>query len=175
LLKDFNILASTLRGTEKQMCSELLYLLKEELEDSEAIADKTGIRGLVVAKSSLNCHDIIKKFREILQERPYEFRYALRIIPIEIVIPTDLGIIKKAALEYAAHIAENEAFRITVEKRFTNLHTREIIEAIATEVDRKVNLKEPDRILLIEILGGLTGISLLGPNGIVAIMKEKIL
>ena len=29
LLKDFNLLATTSRGNEKQMCSELLYLLKE--------------------------------------------------------------------------------------------------------------------------------------------------
>ena len=52
---------------------------------------------------------------------------------------------------------------------------REIIEEVATEIDRKVNLKKPDKILLIEILGALTGISLIGPNDIIAVTKEKIL
>ncbi len=175
MLKDFNILATTLRGTEKHMCSELLYLLKDKLQDPEAVAEKTGIRGLVVAKSTLNCYDIIKGFRNILLEHPYEFRYALRIIPIERVVPTDMVRIKEVTLELAANISKNETFRVTVEKRFTSLHSHEIIEAVAAEIDRKVNLKKPDKILLIEILGALTGISLLGPNDLLAVTKEKIL
>jgi tRNA acetyltransferase TAN1 len=157
------------------MCSELLYLLKYTLQDPEAVADKTGIRGLVVAKSSLDCYDIIKKFRNILREHPYEFRYALRIIPIERVVPTDIVRIKEVALELATNISKIETFRVTVEKRFTSLHSYEIIEALATEIDRKVNLKKPDKILLIEILGSLTGISLIGPDDIIAVTKEKIL
>ena len=157
------------------MCSELLYLLKDKLQDPEALADKTGIRGLVVAKSSLDCYDIIKGFRNILREHPYEFRYALRIIPIERVVPTDLVRIKEVALELAPKISKIETFRVTVEKRFTSLHSYEIIEEVATEIDRKVNLKKPDKILLIEILGALTGISLIGPNDIIAVTKEKIL
>ena len=157
------------------MCSELLYLLKDKLQDPEAVADKTGIRGLVVAKSSLDCYDIIKKFRNILREHPYEFRYALRIIPIERVVSTDIVRIKEVALELATNISKIETFRVTVEKRFTSLHSYEIIEEVATEIDRKVNLKKPDKILLIEILGALTGISLIGPDDIIAVTKEKIL
>ena len=157
------------------MCSELRYLLKDKLQDPEALTDKTGISGLVVAKSSLDCYDIIKRFRNILREHPYEFRYALRIIPIERVVPTDLVRIKEVALELAPNISKIETFRVTVEKRFTSLHSYEIIEEVATEIDRKVNLKKPDKILLIEILGALTGISLIGPNDIIAVTKEKIL
>jgi tRNA acetyltransferase TAN1 len=157
------------------MCSELLYLLKDELGDPAPVADKTGIRGLVTAKSSLNPCDIIEKFRALLQERPYEFRYALRIIPIEKVVPTDIDKIKSVATELAANIRENETFRVTVEKRFTSIHTRELIEAVATNIERKVNLENPDKILLIEVVGGLTGVSLIQPEDILAVIKEKML
>ena len=157
------------------MCSELLYLLKDELGDPAPVADRTGIRGLVAAKSSLNPCEIIEKFRALLQERPYEFRYALRIIPIEKVVPTEIDKIKSVATELAANIRENETFRVTVEKRFTTIHTRELIEAVATNIERKVNLENPDKILLIEVVGGLTGISLIQPEDILAIIKEKML
>jgi tRNA acetyltransferase TAN1 len=174
LLKDFNLLATTSRGNEKQMCNELSYLLKEELGDPAPMVSKTGIRGLVAAKTSLNPCDVIEKFRGIVQERPYEFRYALRVIPVERVVPTDLEEVKHAASELAANIGENETFRVTVEKRFTSLHTRDFIEAAAA-IDRKVDLENPDKILLIEVLGGLTGMSLIKPNEVLAVMKEKML
>jgi tRNA acetyltransferase TAN1 len=174
LLKDFNLLATTSRGNEKQMCSELSYLLKEELGDSAPMIFKTGIRGLVAAKTSLNSCEVIEKFRTIVQERPYEFRYALRVIPVERVVPTDLEEVKRVASELAANIGENETFRVTVEKRFTTLHTRDFIEAAAT-IDRKVDLENPDKILLIEVVGGLTGMSLIEPNGVLTVMKEKML
>jgi tRNA acetyltransferase TAN1 len=157
------------------MCSELLYLLTDELGDPAPVAHRTGIRGLVAAKSSLSPCEIIEKFRALLQERPYEFRYALRIIPIEKVVPTEIDKIKSVATELAANIKENETFRVTVEKRFTTIHTRELIEAAATNIERKVNLENPDKILLIEVVGGLTGISLIHPEDILAVIKEKML
>jgi tRNA acetyltransferase TAN1 len=175
VLKDFNLLASTSRGNERQMCSELSYLLKEKLEDPAPVVDKTGVRGLVAAKTSLNPREVIEKFRGILQERPYEFRYALRIIPVERTVPTDLDEVKRAASELAANIGENETFRVTVEKRFSSLHSRDFIEAVATDIDRKVDLKNPDKILLIEVVGGVTGISLIKPSEVLAVTKEKML
>jgi tRNA acetyltransferase TAN1 len=175
LLKDFNLLATTSRGNEKQMCSELSYLLKEELGDPAPEVDKTGIRGLVVAETSLNAREVIEKFRAVLQERPYEFRYALRIIPVERVVPTDIDEVKRVASELSANIGENETFRVTVEKRFTSLHSRDLIEAAATGIDRKVDLENPDKILLIEVVGGLTGMSLIKPSDVLAVVKEKML
>jgi tRNA acetyltransferase TAN1 len=175
LLKDFNLLATTSRGNERQMCIELTYLLKEELGDPEPNVRKTGIRGLVAAKTTFNPCDVIEKFRAILQERPYEFRYALRIIPVEKVVPTDLEEVKQAALELAVNISENETFRVTLEKRFTSLHTQDFIEAAATGIDRKVDLENPDKVLLIEVVGGLTGLALINPSYILAVLKEKML
>jgi tRNA acetyltransferase TAN1 len=175
LLKDFNLLATTSRGNERQMCYELSYLLKDLLGDPAPAVSKTGIRGLVAAKTTLNPVGVIEKFRGILQERPYEFRYALRILPIERVVPTDLDEIKRVAMELADGIGENESFRVTVEKRFTSLHSRDFIEAAAADITRKADLENPDKILLIEVLGGVTGMSLIKPDDVLAVVKEKLL
>ena len=175
MIDDFNLLATTMRGNERAMCNELLYILKEELGDVQAQTAKTKIRGLIVGKTSLDPVEVVGKFRNILTERPYEFRYALRIVPIQIVVQTDLSEIKKSAQEMASKIGENQSFRVTVEKRFTELHSKDIIEAAAGDLNRRVDLKNPDWILQIEILGGLTGISLLKPNDVLAVVKEKML
>jgi tRNA acetyltransferase TAN1 len=175
MINGFNLLATTSRGNERAMINEILFMLKEELGDIEAQAAKTKIRGLIVAKTTLDPCTVIEKFRDIIKERPYEFRYALRILPIDKVVPTDLEEIKKATAELAKKIGENETFRVTIEKRFTTLHSKELIEAAVGEIKNKANLENPDKIMLIEVLGALTGLSLLKPNDILAVIKEKII
>jgi tRNA acetyltransferase TAN1 len=175
MINDFNMVATTSRGNERPMCNELFYLLKEELGDAQAETSKTKIRGLIVAKTTLDPCVAIEKLRAVLKERPYEFRYALRILPIERVVPTDLEEIKRVTQELAGRIGEQETFRVTVEKRFTTLHSKEIVEAAASLIERKADLENPDRILLIEVLGALTGVSLLKPSEILSVMKEKML
>ncbi|MGD6852408.1 MAG: THUMP domain-containing protein [Candidatus Bathyarchaeia archaeon] len=157
------------------MTHEIVFLLKDQLGDQEAQATKTKVRGLIVAKTSLDPIEVMEKFRSILTEQPYEFRYALRIVPIERVVATDLEEIKKATAELATKIGEDQSFRVTVEKRFTELHSRDIIEAAVGDIKRKVDLHNPDWIVQIEVLGGLTGVSLLKPNDVLAVVKEKML
>jgi len=175
MIDDFNLLATTARGNERAMCNELLFILKEELGDSQAQTAKTKIRGLIVGKTSLDPLVVMEKFRKILTERPYKFRYALRILPVQKVVLTDLAEIKKATQEMALKIEETQTFRVTVEKRFTGLHSMEIIDAATGDIARKVDLKKPDWILQIEVLGRLTGISLLKPDDVLAVVKEKML
>jgi tRNA acetyltransferase TAN1 len=110
-----------------------------------------------------------------MRQRPYEFRFTLRIIPIEKVIQTDLEQIQTAVAELSSKIEENETFRITVEKRFTTTHTKDIIEKAAANIKRKVNLTKPDKIVLIEVLGGLTGVSVIKPEDVLSVLKEKLL
>ena len=111
MIDDFNLLATTARGNERAMCNELFFLLKDNLQDAEAKTSKTKIRGLIVAKTALEPVGVMEKFRCILTEQPYAFRYALRIVPIERVVPTELEAIKKAAAELAApKIGEGQSF-----------------------------------------------------------------
>jgi tRNA acetyltransferase TAN1 len=174
ILRDSNLLATTSRGNEGDACSELWHLLGQ-IGDSTPTINKTGVAGLIAAKTAFNPFEAIGKLRKILRERPYEFRYTLRIIPIEKVVRTDLSAIQRAVTELNSKIGENETFRITVEKRFTETSTRDIIEAAAANIERKVNLNKSDKILLIEVIGGLTGLSVIKPDEILAVVKEKML
>jgi tRNA acetyltransferase TAN1 len=97
------------------------------------------------------------------------------LIPIEKVVRTDLNDITDATKELGLRIGENETFRITVEKRFTAMSKLEIIEAVAASIKRKVDLDKPDKVLLIEVVGGLTGLSLMGSDGILSVLKEKMI
>ncbi|MCD6096220.1 MAG: THUMP domain-containing protein [Thermoprotei archaeon] len=172
-LPEFNLLVSTGRMREFDCRSELIYLLSEVGDDS-ARAKVSGIPGLVIAKTSLNPFEAIRRLKELAEKRPWEFRYTLKLVPIERVVPTDFDKIVEVAVELAkTKIKSNEKFRITINKRFTNLSRRELIEAIAKYIKQKVDLEHPDKIVQVEILGRVTGISVITPDDVLSIVKLK--
>jgi len=172
VMEDFNLLISTSRGNENNACSEIWFLLGE-LGDRESLVDRTEVSGLIVAKTNLDPFKAVEGLRNLLKERPWEFRYILKVLPIEIVARTRIDEIKKAVAKLHHKILENETFRVTVEKRHSNISTRDLIEVAVENLDRKVDLSNPDKIILIEVLGRLTGISVIKPNDILSVTKEK--
>jgi len=172
MFSDFNLIVSCARGLENDACSEIWFLLGE-IGDKDPKVETTEVSGLIVAKTSLDPFQAVRKLREMLRKSPEEFRYILKVVPIERVVRTRLELIEQAATELSRKIGEDETFRVTVEKRHSELPTKEIIEAAARRVDRKVNLEKPDRIVLIEVMGRLTGISVIKPDDILSITKEK--
>lgn len=173
MLKDFNLLVTTARGNEEDACSEIWYLLGN-IGDQAAEVDKTRITGLIVAKTIFDPFDVIEKLRNILKEKPCEFRFTLRVIPIEKVVHTDLNEIKEAIAELSSNIEESETFRVTVEKRFTTLSTKDIIEAAAVNIKHRVNLSNPNKVVLVEVVNGFTGVSIIKPTDVLSVMKERM-
>ena len=70
-------------------------------------------------------------------------------------------------------IQENDSYRITIEKRNTDMSSTEIITEIAKIFPNEVSLNHPDWVVLIEILGDNTGISILKDSGIFSLDKAK--
>ena len=173
MLKDFNLLVTTARGSEEDACSEIWFLIGE-MGDREVKVDRTGISGLIAAKTMLNPFQVIEKLRVVLKERPYEFRYTFRAIPVEKVVRTNLNDMQQAVTELATKIGQGETFRVTAEKRFTSIPTRDIIETVAANIKNKVDLTSPNKIIMIEVVGGFTGVSIVKPDEILSISKERM-
>jgi tRNA acetyltransferase TAN1 len=172
LLQDFNLLISTSRRNERNACSEIWYLLKE-VGDKTSEAAATGIIGLTVAKTSLDPKEVVRKLRDIVREKPWEIKYVLKVVPVEKLVPATIEDISKATIQLSEQIHEGEKFRVTVEKRRSNLSSREVIEAVAKNVKRKVDLENPDRIMLIEIVGQKAGVSVLERDDILSVEIER--
>jgi tRNA acetyltransferase TAN1 len=61
-----------------------------------------------------------------------------------------------------------------IEKRHTKLHSKEIISTVTSDIDKKVNLDNPNWIISIQIVNRLAGISILRSNQIFSSVREKI-
>ena len=95
------------------------------------------------------------------------------MIPIQEMTETSINDIKNKSLELSQKIGKDENYRITVEKRNSDISSRELISSIAENIDRKVSLDNPDWILLIEVLGNNSGISLIKEDDILSVEKVK--
>jgi tRNA acetyltransferase TAN1 len=155
------------------MEDRLIEELEELLADEKIIFTKTRISGLVLCLTESDPYTIVEKVKDIVKEQPWKVRFILRLIPIDLVTNTELEDISKEAIKLAEKIREDESYKVEVEKRFTNLHSRDIIEKIAEKIDRKVRLDNPDWIILVEIVGKDTGISVLKSNNIFSLEKIK--
>jgi len=166
------MLVTTFRHMETEARDEINFLL-EEFGDNAPEIKYSGLSGLLTCKTSLDPLEVVQKIKKIVQDDPWKVRYVLRLIPIDMVVNTDLVDIKNATKDLADRMGRNETFRITVEKRRSNIHSSEIIEAIATVIDRKVSLEKHDWVILVEVVDKETGISVIKPDHIFSAVKEK--
>jgi tRNA acetyltransferase TAN1 len=178
LLKYFNLIVTTFRHREKALIRECLYLLSK-IGDPDAQFHATNISGIVTGITNLDPLLMSKYLRELSNREPVEFQYLLRLIPIDCVINSELNEIRSKAiflfslLQQNKKIDSNDTFRISVEKRHCNsIRTRDIISIIANEVSNPVDLDNPKWIILVEILGKVTGISVLEPDQIFSSVIE---
>ncbi|HYY91985.1 MAG TPA: THUMP domain-containing protein [Candidatus Dormibacteraeota bacterium] len=171
-MKDFNLLLSSARGTETEANHEIRYLLRE-MGDPSATTDFAPVSGLTVAKTKLDPVKVISALRRVLKHKPWQFRYILKVKPVEQVVPCDVSAIGAAVVDRVRKVGIDETFRVSLEKRRNQVSSREIIDTVASKVPRKVELRNPDKIVLIEVIGNIAGISVISPQSILGIEKEK--
>ena len=172
MIHDFNLLLSSARGNEREANHEIRYLLRE-LGDASPQTDFALVSGLTVAKTSLDPVMVVSKLWPVLKYRPWQFRYILKVKPVEEVVPCDIPSIGAAVVNRARQVGVDETFRVSLEKRRSRVSSKEIIDAVASKVPRKVELRNPDKIVLIEVIGDVAGVSVISPRGILGIEKEK--
>ena len=167
-----NLIITCARHLEEETEEELRDIL-DELGDSEIEVSISDMSGILTAQTKLDPIEVVKKIKEILLDQPWSIRYCLRIIPIQKIIETKIESIEMTISSISNQILDGETYRILIEKRNSEISSKEIITKIAHEIKNKVSLDFPDKIILIEILGGITGISILKEVDILSIEKTK--
>jgi len=171
-MNDFNLIVTTHRFAEEKAEDEILELL-ENFGDSEAVSEITNVTGLIECRTALDPFKVVAMLIKNVQEEPWAIRYLLRVVPIEKVVNASLDEVADAASNLSAKMTEGDSFRITVEKRHTVLQSKSIISSIAARVKNDVDLDQPDWIILVEIVGGDVGVSVLKQSEIFSSVIEK--
>ena len=167
-----NLLVTCARNLEAETKNEIGKIL-DEIGDQESEVLNVGMRGILMVNTSIEPSKIIDWVKDKVVEEPWLIRYCLRMIPIQSVTETEMSKITKEVIKLKDVIQQNDSYRITIEKRNTDMSSTEIITEIAKIFPNKVSLNQPDWIVLIEILGDKPGISILKENEIFSLDKAK--
>ena len=167
-----NLLVTCARNLETETKNEIGKIL-DEFSDQESEVLNVGMRGILMINTSIEPSKIIDWVKDKVVEEPWLIRYCLRMIPIQSVTETDMSKITNDVIKLKDVIQQNDSYRITIEKRNTDMSSTEIITEIAKIFPNKVSLNQADWIILIEILGNKTGISILKENEIFSLDKAK--
>ena len=167
-----NLIITCARNLESETKNEIKKILGE-LGDQEPEILNVGMRGILMVNTIIEPSKIIDWVRNKIVEEPWLIRYCLRIIPIQSITETNIDKIKENVIKLKDSIQKNDSYRITVEKRNTSISTNEIITEVAKIFPNKVSLNKPDLIVLIEILGDKTGISILKDSELFSLDKSK--
>jgi len=167
-----NLIVTCPRNLELEAESEIKKILNE-LDDQEPEIFQTDMRGILMVNTILEPLKIIDWVKNKINDEPWFFRYCLRIIPVQKTTDTDIDKIKQNVMNLKSIIQENDSYRITVEKRNSNVPSSQIINEIAKTIPNKVSLDEPDWVILVEIFGEKTCISILKNDSIFSLEKSK--
>jgi tRNA acetyltransferase TAN1 len=127
------------------------------------------ISGLILIKVPKNPIDIVREIRVILEEDPWRLKVVYKIKPIEVMVDTRLDLLGEAVSDFVSRIQPDESFKIELKRRYHNIKSEVLIAELAQSFENPVDLENPNKILLVEVLGSNTGISVCLPTDIISL------
>jgi tRNA acetyltransferase TAN1 len=144
----------------------------EGLGDKNAIIKRTIAQGIAGVNTILDPRHVIKELYTMYNQDPSTFVYTLKWVPVDYWTTSDLEAMANAIIMLRSRIEKGEKWMMLVEKRrYTQYHKIDIIKHLAECIDEKVDLRNPDKIVRIDIIGNNAGISVLKPGETFSISK----
>lgn len=167
-----NLIVTCSRHFEEEAANEISKFL-QGLGDVEPKVEVSEFSGIVTVYTSLDPFEVVGHIRRKILDEPWSVRYCHRFIPIQETAESLLDDMVKAVQKHANAMKPTDSYRITIEKRGSDLSSTEMINVIAKSIHNKVSLEKFDWNVIIEVLGKVAGISILKEQDIVSTMKIK--
>jgi tRNA acetyltransferase TAN1 len=172
VVMDYNLLATSDQLSVSQACSELWMGLRAA-GDPEPRVNRSRVKGLVVARTSMDPVEAVHGLRAHLASDPGRLGSVYRVMPVQAWAETSVDRVVDAVRALAVVMGPGDSFRVTLEKRRTQLRSLEIIDAVASAIEMRVDLENPDWVVLVEVVGNETGVSVVRPSDILNVQKER--
>ncbi len=148
---------------------EVKALLKEVGEDADF--KDSPVDGLFLLKTKKDSKEVAKALGKGDTSR---FENTFHWVPIEKWCKAEINEIAKAMKEIDAKMDPEESWKMDLNKRSLEGKTTDLIIKLTENIDKpKVDLKDPQKIIKVEVVGKEAGISLLSPDETVDVPKMK--
>lgn len=166
-----NLVVTSAKGLEARASAEFKEIAL--LSGTRKVSIERSAYDGIVEVEAENPKALLAFLADFVKSEPFKVRYIMRVIPVDKVVDTKLDEIAKTVKDLGSRIGHGESFRITVEARDSPYTDKQLIDAIADVVDRKVSLDNPDKIVFIQVFGEYSGVSVISPLDILSVPKLK--
>lgn len=166
-----NLIVTSAKGLEARASAEFKEVAL--LSGMRKVSIERSAYDGVLEVESENPKALLTFIADFVRSEPFKVRFVMRVIPVDQVVDTKLDEIAGAVKELSSSIEPTEKFRITIEARDSPYSDKQLIDAIADVVDRKVSLDSPDKVVLVQIFGEYTCVSVLAPAEVLSVPKLK--
>lgn len=167
-----NLIATCSRHLEEEACDEIAEIIAE-LGDNSPRIGKSSFSGIIWAETRLDPYAVIRDIKKIILDEPWRMRYCHRFIPISHTTSATLENIVEGVKSQTKVMKDTDTYRITIEKRGSDISSKELISAVADAIPNKVSLEAYDWNVMIQIMGGIVGVSILKEEDIISTLKIK--
>lgn len=166
-----NLITTCSRHLEEEACDEISEII-QKLGDESPRVGKSSFSGIIWIDTLIDPFLIISEIKKIILDEPWRMRYCHRFIPIRNTASGFENIVESVR-DQIKIMKDTDTYRITIEKRGSDISSKELINAVADIIPNKVSLEHYDWNVMIQIMGGITGISILKEEDIVSTLKFK--
>ena len=170
--KEGNLLVTFDPSHEESALKEISSLLNEIQETVEIIKAEDGIAEVLVKDAK----KAVSELSKICKDNLDKFNYTSHWVPIEKWCDAEIDEIKKIVKELGERIKDDERWKMDLKVRKVKEKPDEIklIVKLTEAVDKpKVDLKNPEKIIKVEIIGNRAGLSLLDIDELLNVAKLK--
>ncbi|MEM7813838.1 MAG: THUMP domain-containing protein [Candidatus Aenigmatarchaeota archaeon] len=143
---------------------EARTLLRSSGEDAKFLESK--IEGVFLLRTKKDPREVVRQLAKFGKANPGQFVYTYRWVPIDVWVKTDVAAIGKVMKDFDKKMDPAKSWKMDLVKRhFEKASATDLILKLTEHISKpKVDLKNPQLIIKVEILGKKTGCSLLAAD-----------
>ncbi|HON11117.1 MAG TPA: THUMP domain-containing protein [Chitinispirillaceae bacterium] len=170
-MNQFNLLVSH-RFKEQQEAHDEIVELLNKLGDTQPQVVDTSVKGIIGVKTSLDARNVTAQLRSLFRENHDNIKFAIKWVPVDNWCDSNIDIMVETVKKVKDQIGPDETWAMDIEKRkYPNFRTYDILTRLAENIKSRVDLKKPQKILRVDIMGPEAGISVLKPEDIFSVSR----
>ena len=160
-MSDANLLITYDPAHKEKAIEEASSMLKNVKETPKFY--ESGVSGVLLTKITNDPSAVIKKICSCCKKSPAEYYVTKKWVPIERWCSSDVEELGKVMREFGRRIDSKQKWKMEISKRaYEKYAVLDMIVRLTESISNtNVDLKNPDMIVKIEILGRKAGVSLL--------------
>ena len=156
-------------GKAKEEAQALLEAAGEKAEFLES-----EIAGVFLLRTGKDPKELTRELRDVVEESPDKYKYTFHWVPIDRWVKSGLDDMVRAMKDIDAKMSDDDSWKLDLGKRQYEGRSTDLIIKLTENINHpKVDLKNPQKIVKVEIIGDHAGVALLDKSELLDIPKMK--